>query len=84
MRYQFALGQVVKITPATTKGEKGRFDMVQKILTVSTNEEIIHQYFMALREKHGVKIYEESISSLIDLGEAGAKQPVPLDIPDSI
>ena len=81
---QFALGQVVKITPATTKGEKGRFDMVQKILTVSTNEEIIHQYFMALREKHGVKIYEESISSLIALGEAGAKQPVPIDIPDSI
>jgi peptidyl-prolyl cis-trans isomerase D len=80
---QFALGQVVKIKPAVNKkGEKGRFDMVKKVLTVSMNEELIQQYVKALREKHGVKIYEASIASLIAMGAAGAAQPVPM--PDGI
>jgi peptidyl-prolyl cis-trans isomerase D len=81
---QFALGQVVSIKPASTKGEKGRFDMVKKILTVSMNEEVTQQYFTALREKHGVKIYNESIASLIALGAADAAQPVPVEMPDGI
>jgi peptidyl-prolyl cis-trans isomerase D len=81
---QFSLGQVIKIKPANnTKGEKGRCDMVKKILTLSTNEEIIQQYVTSLREKHGVKIYEESISSLIAMGGASAAKPLPT-MPDGI
>lgn len=78
---QLALGQVVKIMPASTKDQGGRFDKVAELLTASNNQEIIHQYMKALREKHGVKIYAESIESLITLGEAAAAAaPAPIDM----
>lgn len=77
---QLALGQVVRIMPANMKSEKNRFETVAELLTASNNQEIIHQYVKALREKHGVKVYRESIESLIHMGETAAALPAPVDM----